>query len=150
VGDTKYDLVLTAGGVTSLTVGGFDYSNATGAITIIDPIAGQVEDLPVPLSQARADSCAILLDDGTALVAGGAWKDTTLHSARNVDLIAPDRSVRTAVGASGDGLLQAARHKAACLKLRDGSVLISGGLQYPAAGGTPVVLNTAEIYVPAR
>ena len=151
---TVDDLVLTAGGVTALTVGAFDDSNATAAITIIDPVAGQVFDLPAPLSQARADACAVLLDDGTALVAGGAWKDAGgAHSARNVDLIAADRSVRKAFGPpnnAGDGMLQAARHRAACLKLRDGSVLVSGGLQFPAVGGTPVVLDSAEIYMPAQ
>ena len=151
---TLDDLVLTAGGVTALTVGAFDESNATAAITLIDPMAGQVFDLPVPLSQARADACAVLLDDGTALVAGGAWKDTGGgHSARSVDLIGADRSVRKAFGppnGTGDGMLQAARHRAACLKLRDGSVLVSGGLHYPAGGGTPVVLDSAEIYMPAQ
>jgi galactose oxidase-like protein len=149
---TVDDLVLTAGGVTSLTVGGFDYSNTTAAITLIDPAGEQVFDLPSPLSQARADACALLLDDGTALVAGGAWKDAAgLHSARSVDLIGSDRSVRVAFGPPGgvgDGLLQAARHRAACLKLKDGSVLVTGGLQYPAAGGQPTVLDSAEIYQP--
>ena len=149
---TVDDLVMTAGGVTALTVGGFDYSNATAAITLIDPLAGQVYDLPEPLSQARADSCAALLDDGTVLVAGGAWKDANgIHTGRNVDLIAPDHSVRLARGppdGSGDGMLEAARHHAACLKLPDGSVLVTGGLQYPDGGGQPVVLDSAEIYMP--
>ena len=151
---TMDELVLTAGGVTALTVGAFDYSNATAAITLIDPTAGQVFDLPAPLSQARADACAVLLDDGTALVAGGAWKDAGgSHSARSVDLIGADRSVRKASGppnGTGDGMLQTARHRAACLKLRDGSVLLSGGLQFPAGGGTPAVLDSAEIYMPAQ
>src|SRR5207253_646834 len=117
---TVDDMILTAGGVTALTVGAFDYSNATAAITLIDPTAGQVYDLPDPLSQARADSCAALLDDGGVLIAGGAWKDGSgIHSARSVDLVAPDHSVRLARGPPnglGDGLLQSARHKAACLK----------------------------------
>jgi hypothetical protein len=29
-------------------------------------------------------------------------------------------------------------------------VMVSGGLQYPAAGGQPIVLDTAEIYMPVR
>lgn len=149
---TLDDLVLTAGGVVSMTVGGFDYSNATAAITLIDPAGARVSDLPATLSQARADSCAALLDDGSALVAGGAWKDSSgLHSGRSVDLIGPDRSVRVTLGppdGSGDGLLQAARHRPACIKLRNGSVLVMGGMQYPPGGGTPVVLDSAEIYTP--
>jgi hypothetical protein len=151
---TVDDRVLTAGGVVTMALGAFDYANATAAITLIDPAGGQVADLPARLSQARADSCAVLLDDGSALVAGGAWKDASgIHSARGVDLIAPDHSVRVAFGpanGTGDGLLQAARHRAACVKLRDGSVLVSGGLQYPAGGGQPVVLDSAEIYTPVN
>jgi hypothetical protein len=151
---TVDDMVLTAGGVLTIAPGVFDYANATAAITLIDPAGGQVADLPAPLSQARADSCAALLDDGTALVAAGAWKDSSgIHSARSVDLIGPDHSVRVAFGppnGTGDGLLQSARHRAACLKLRDGSVMVSGGLQYPAAGGLPVVLDSAEIYMPVN
>jgi hypothetical protein len=142
---------MTAGGVTSLTLGAFDYSNATAAVTLIDPAGGKVFDLPSSLSQARADACAILLDDGAALVVGGAWKDVSIHSSRNADLIGADRSVRTPYGppnGTGDGALQAARHRASCLKLRDGSVLVTGGLQYPAQGGQPVVLDSAEIYMP--
>ena len=145
------DMVLTGGGVTALTVGAFDYSNATAAITLIDPTGARVYDLPDPLSQARGDSCAALLDEGSVLIAGGAWKDGSgIHSARSVDLVAPDHSVRLARGppdGSGDGLLQAGRHKAACLKLRDGSVLVSGGLQYSSGG--VAVLDTAEIYMPS-
>ncbi len=149
---TADDMVLTAGGVTSLALGAFDYSNATAAITLIDPAGGQVRDLPDPLSQARADSCALLLEDGTALIAGGAWKDAGgLHSAKSVDLVGTDHSVRTPAGPDslpGSGILGAARHRAACIRLKDGTVLVSGGLQYPAAGGTPVVLDSAEIYQP--
>ncbi len=149
---TVDDMVLAAGGVLTVTDGALDYANATAAITLIDTAGRQVQDLAAPLSQARGDSCAVLLGDGTALVAGGAWKDVVgTHSARSVDLIAPDHSVRAAFGPPngiGDGLLQSARHRAACLKLRDGSVLVSGGLQYPPGGGQPVVLDSAEIYTP--
>ncbi|HUJ26702.1 MAG TPA: kelch repeat-containing protein, partial [Myxococcales bacterium] len=146
------DTVLTAGGVTAMTVGAFDYSSPTAEITVIDPPGGRVYDLPSPLSQARADACAVSLADGRALFAGGAWRDDAgLHSARNVDLVAADHSVRSPGGPDAlpdGGVLVQARHRAACIRLRDGSVLITGGMQYPASGGTPVVLDSAEIYQP--
>ena len=146
------DTVLTAGGVTAMTVGAFDYANATAAITVIDPLGGRVYDLPVPLSQARADACAVSLANGSALIAGGAWKDSSgLHSAHNAEVVAADHSVRSPGGPDAlpnGGVLVEARHRAACIRLSDGSVLITGGLQYPASGGTPAVLDSAEIYQP--
>ena len=144
------DSLLTAGGVTSWTMAP-DYAHTTAEVTLINPQAGTVGNLGQPLSRARADSCTATLEDGTVLVVGGAWQDNAgLHSARQVDLIQPDLTVRPAYGPeSGDGTLQAARHRAACVRLRDGSVLVTGGLQYPASGtGAPVALDSAEIYMP--
>jgi hypothetical protein len=145
------DTILTAGGVTALSVTAFDYSNATSAVTIIDPIGGKVENLKATLSQARADSCAAVLEDGTALIAGGAWKDASAHSARQVDLVSQSGEVRSPIGpftGTGDGTLAQARHKAACLRLKDGTVLVTGGLQFKATGGSAVALDGAEIYTP--
>ena len=104
-----------------------------------------------PLSKARADSCTATLEDGSVLVVGGAWQDNAgLHSAHQVDLIQADLTVRSPYGPeNADGTLQAPRHRAACVRLKDGSVLVTGGLQYPASGtGAPVVLDSAEIYMP--
>lgn len=150
------DTVLTAGGVTSLTLGAFDYSNATNEITVVDGVTPSVYNLPEGLSQARADSCAITLDNGTALIAGGAWKDGSgQHSAKQVDLVTLPindtpkvRSPQGPPGSSGDGTLQQSRYRAACVKLKDGSILVSGGLQLPTGTTTPVVLDSAEIYMP--
>ena len=143
------DTVLTAGGVTALTVGAFDESNATAAVTVIDPIGASVREVGA-LSQARADSCAAVLEDGTVLIAGGAWKDAAgLHSARQVDLVSSAAEIRAPVGpAAGDGTMSASRYRASCVRLRDGSVLVSGGLHVPPGGGTPVVLDSVEIYTP--
>ncbi len=145
------DTVLVAGGLTA-EADGNDYSSPTGAVTIIDSGAQTVLDV-AQLVQPRADLCATALEDGTVLVAGGAWKDGSgMHSASNVDLVAPlgaQTTVRSLAGpASGDWALQASRSRAACLRLRDGSVLVTGGLQFPAGGGTPTVLTSAEIYTP--
>ena len=145
------DTVLTAGGVTA-EVDNNDYSSATDAVTIIDSGQQYVADV-AKLVQARADSCAAVLEDGSVLIAGGAWKDGNgLHSARFVDLVVPAgraTTVRNLMGpAQGDWALQQGRTRAACLRLRDGSVLVTGGLQYPEGGGTPTVLQSAEIYTP--
>lgn len=147
------DTVLTAGGVTAYGSLGLDYSSATDAVTIIDPAKAYVADV-ARLVQARADACAAVLEDGSVLVAGGAWKDGTgLHAAQNAEIIAPlgrDTRVRNLQGpAQGSGwALQQGRYRAACLRLRNGSVLVTGGLTVPAAGGAPAALQTAEIYTP--
>ena len=134
----------------------FDYANTTGAVTIADPFTGTVTDV-AQLSQRRADSCAVLLEDGKVLVAGGAYKDAdgALHTSRLVDLINPDGAateVRQLQGptAGTSWHLQEARHRAACVRLRDGSVLITGGLRFTSSGGQPVTLDSAEVYVPGR
>ncbi len=144
------DSLITAGGVTSWTMSP-DYTHATAEITLINPQGGTVANLNQQLSKARADSCTATLEDGTVMVVGGAWQDNFgLHSARQVDLIGADLTVRSPYGPeNADGTLQASRHRAACVRLKDGSVLVTGGLQYPASGsGAPVVLDSAEIYMP--
>jgi hypothetical protein len=141
------DTVLTAGGVTALGLGAFDYSNATAEVTLIDPLGVAVNDVGT-LSQARADACAALLQDGTVLVAGGAYRNPSgAHSARNVDLVtslAGTWHVQPPGG--GDGMLRDARHRAACVTLNDGSVLVTGGQQYRTGGLD--ALDSAEIYTP--
>jgi hypothetical protein len=147
----KDDTVLTAGGVTSLPLGlgAFDYSSATAEVTLVDPIGVSVGNVG-SLSQARADACAALLQDGTVLVAGGAYRDAAgAHSARNVDLVTSlAGSWRVQAPGGGDGLLRDARHRAACVTLNDGSVLVTGGQQYKP--GAVDVLDSAEIYTPSQ
>lgn len=145
------DTILTAGGLTSLTLPP-DYSSATAEITVVDPLGGTVGNVG-QLSQARADACGAVLEDGSVLLAGGAWRDATgSHSAHQADLVASDGTVRSPVGpqsGGGDGTLQAARHRPVCVRLKDGSVLVTGGLQFPVGGtGTPAALDSAEIYTP--
>src|SRR5207237_7226261 len=110
---------------------------------VIDPDAATVTP-PGTLSRKRSDSCSALLEDGGALlVVGGAWKDNTgLHSAQEVDVISPAGEVNT------PRALRQARHGAACLRLNDGSILVTGGLQYVEGSGSivPVTINSAEIY----
>jgi hypothetical protein len=145
----KDDTVLTAGGVTlrPLGLGGFTYSNATAEVTLIDPAGVSVANVG-QLSQARADACATLLQDGTVLVAGGAYRDSAgAHSTRNVDLVGSlAGSWQVQPPGGGDGLLRDARHRAACVTLNDGSVLVTGGQQYKSSRVD--VLDSAEIYTP--
>ena len=145
------DTIITAGGVTSWAMAP-DYSHATAEVTLINPQGATVGNLVnQQLSRARADSCTATLEDGSVLVVGGAWQDNAgLHSARQVDVVSPELTVRPPYGPeNADGTLQAGRHRAACVRLRDGSVLVTGGLQYPAGGtGAPAVLYSAEIYMP--
>jgi len=147
------DVVLVAGGLTAAPQVSEDYANATAQITLVDPAAGSATALPQPLSQARADSCAVVLGDGSALVIGGAWKDPTnlQISGTTVDLVGVDNSVRPLIGpgtpAGASWELRDGRHRAACLRLGDGSVLVTGGQQFDATGKAQV-LDTAEIYMP--
>jgi Galactose oxidase, central domain len=147
------DRVLVLGGLTQATI---DYSSATDAVTVIDPLQATVADaVNNKLSQARADGCGALLEDGTVLFAGGAWRDAGgPHSARVADLVSTPStgtSVRSLSGPVPGNTwgLQMARHRAACIRLKDGSVLITGGFQFDASGNQ-VALTSAEIYMPAH
>ena len=158
------DSIAVIGGLTKTAI---DYSFATDAVTHVNPTATSptppVSDLAGSngrLSQARGDGCGVLLEGGAVLYAGGAWKDAqgksrSLNSTDVVSLTSNtnDVPVRTLQGPGGGTStawgLQAPRHRAACVRLRDGTVLVTGGFQYAADGsGAQVTLDTAEIYTP--
>jgi len=95
------------------------------------------------------------------LYAGGAWKDSAgmSRSVSSTDVVSltsngVDDPVRPLIGPAAGGTsttwgLQAARHRAACVRLRDGTVLVTGGFQYAADGsGLQTTLDSAEIYTP--
>jgi len=144
------DTIFVLGGSTTVNS---TYANATSAITVIAPDQATVGNATEVLSQGRGDGCAVVLQSGDLLYAGGAWGDTNgVQSTSSVDVITPSgqsSTVRALEGpsAGGDWGLQAARHKAACLLLADGTVLVTGGLQFQN-GGTPIALGSAEIYTP--
>ena len=143
------DSILVLGGSTSENDG---YLLTTSAVTVVDPAQALVGNATETLSQARADGCATLLANGQVLYVGGAWGDASgVHSTASVDLIEPAGTssvVRALEGPSpgGDWGLQTARHKAACLLLTDGTVLVTGGLQFQS--GSPIALGSAEVYTP--
>ncbi len=144
------DSILVLGGSTSANDG---YLLTTAAVTVVNPAQTLVQNATETLSQARADGCATLLANGQVLYVGGAWGDASgVHTTASVDLIEPAGAssvVRALEGPSpgGDWGLQTARHKAACLLLADGTVLVTGGLQFDGSG-SPFALGQAEIYTP--
>lgn len=152
-GRTRSDGMVVAGGVSAYSATD-PYATAVDTITAVEPVAGYIEDAPVKLSQARADACGTSLESGEFLLAGGAAKQGGANlSSAAVDLIQPDgrdATVRTLRGPGGGGSygLQMARHRAACLRLADGTVLVTGGLQFSGAG-TPIALDSAEVFTPA-
>jgi hypothetical protein len=146
------DTVLVMGGLVAATDSN-DYSSPTGAVSVVDPTGAQIYDTTALLNQPRAEGCAVALEDGQqVLFAGGAYKDSNgLHSGRDADIVTGSgrsTSVRSLQGpTTGDWALIGGRHRAACIRLRDGSVLVTGGLQANATGA-PTVLQSAEIYTP--
>ena len=158
------DSIAVIGGLTK-AVG--DYGFATDAVTQVNPAANTVGDVSGPkarLAQARGDGCGVLLEGGTVLYAGGAWKDASgkSRSASWADIVSltsngaddPVRALQGPIGPGPNGPalvwgLQAARHRAACVRLRDGTALVTGGFQYAADGsGVQTTLDSAEIYTP--
>jgi hypothetical protein len=103
------------------------------------------------MSARRADHTATLLPDGTVLIAGRGWFGSdgseafysTVNSAERYDPVTGTFSNTGNMAKDRDG------HTATLLK--DGSVLIAGGLHIvqPPPSYVTVVLSSAEIYHPA-
>jgi hypothetical protein len=155
-GRTRSDAIVVAGGATSSSATDL-YGSATDRVTVLEPVEGWVQDVAQRLVQARADSCGAMLEDGSLLVAGGAHRasggGTLDASSSAVDLVLPDgpaTQVRQPRGPAGamDGSLQGARHRAACLRLADGTVLVTGGQRFQG-NGSLVTLDSAELFEPS-
>jgi hypothetical protein len=93
-----------------------------------------------PVTTARQNHTATLLADGTLLVAGG--QDATGTPLASVQLYNP----ATRAWTSG-GRLASARCNHTATLLGDGTVLVAGG--QGGTAGSPVTLQTAELYTPA-
>jgi hypothetical protein len=135
------------------------YTHTTAAVTVVNRGQLIVGNATENLSQARADGCAVLLQTrgsqpAPILYIGGATGDSSgARSTASVDVIAPSglsSTVRALQGPTGGGnwALQTSRHHEACLTLADGTVLVTGGLQFNGASGTVVTVGSAEIYTP--
>ncbi|MCZ6690628.1 MAG: hypothetical protein O7H41_13615 [Planctomycetota bacterium] len=132
-----------------MIVGGFDRPDAVarppvGPCEIYDPRTHSLRltaDLPTP----TGDHAAVLLSDGRLLVAGGYRKAATIDDAY-VDRVAIfDPSQETWTVAAP---LLERRANAQAVSLRDGRVLMVGGVYSSAASG-PVQPRATEVYDPA-
>jgi hypothetical protein len=87
------------------------------------------------MTVARANFASALLPNGTVLAAGGTNVGYT--SLRSAELYDPATRRWTATDSMGT-----ARQGFTATLLKDGTVLVAGG------GGSNVIFDTAEIYVP--
>ena len=121
-----------------LIVGGDDGSGTDGSVRasaeVFDPTTGQWSSAG-SMSQPRQGHSLVLLDDGTALVAGGDAGDDPFQS---VEIYDPSSGTW-----SGTEDMADARERFAAVLLEDGRVLVAGG------GGESGRLVSAEIYDPA-
>jgi serpin B len=132
--------VLVAGGVTSAepAEGAFGSYSST---KLYDPQAGTWSSTGL-LNVARYAPAGTLLHDGTVLVAGGTYIDSsTQRDLASAEIYDPGFGTW-----SRTGDLAAARTGAQAVTLADGRVLVVGG-RGPDSGELPVA--TAEIYDPA-
>jgi hypothetical protein len=141
------DSVLVVGGLTMPGAGQNDYSRVTDAVTFvtIDSNAVQTASSMLGADAARADGCAVQLEDGTRLLyAGGAsGAGTGAQSLSRADVLtaqAIDAPTNTAGG------LLVPRHRAACTLLRDGTVLVVGGLSFQHSATS--TLRSLEVFTP--
>ena len=153
-GDHDLDRVLVAGGFDTTFNVSTRLQHVSTVVEVVDAGANPprlVVPAPAALTVPRADACVAALSGGGAIVIGGDYSDSSsgmLKSTSTADLYTPATS-----GAGGlalalvDGPMKDARHLFACLRLADGSVMVSGGLQW-GSGGTPTTLDSAEIYQP--
>ena len=121
-----------------LIAGGDDGSGTDESLLasseVFDPATGQWSSTG-DMSQPRQGHSLVLLDNGTALVAGGDAGDDPFKSAEIYD---PSTGAWTSAGDMAD-----ARERFAAVLLENGGVLVAGG------GGEAGRLASAEVYDPA-
>ncbi len=99
-----------------------------------------------PLTASRGDVCVASLRDGRVLAIGGRTGEGTGHkSVSSAELLTPSPTGGMAVAEVPQ--LPVGRFHHTCTTLRDGSVLILGGVEQAPSG--PRVLSDAWIYTPA-
>jgi hypothetical protein len=99
-----------------------------------------------PPLAARGDICAAVLADGRVLTLGGRdSRGGQLESASTAELISSASDGTLTVEAVSP--LPSARHFLTCTALKDGTVLVLGGLK--TAGGATQTLQDAYIFTPA-
>lgn len=139
--------VLAAGGTTpnaQQATGGGQTIRPDSSTEIWDPATGQWTPAS-PLSSARFEHTATMLEDGRVLVVGGLGArdgGSTVSPLDSAELFDPSAGIFVATGRTAEG-----RTNHAAVRLPDGSVLVAGG-----AGGASgdVSLASAERYDPRR
>jgi hypothetical protein len=131
-------------------IGGFQEPASTGSSLDSSEIISTGGSFNVadgqPITASRGDLCVASLPDGRVLAVGGrTGAGNALQSVKNAELMAPNP-------AGGAQLLEVpplavSRYHHTCTTLRDGSVLILGGVEEAPSG--PRVLSDAWIYTPA-
>jgi hypothetical protein len=140
---------LLAGTDDLLLVGGYSEVGTVAPVNTSDLVrtrAGEVSGGP-PVG-TRGDICAVTLADGSILAVGGRTVDALGMPPRSdgsaVRIIANASGAPTAVAGPP---IPKGRYQHTCTLLKDGSVLVLGGLDEVA--GVPTVLQDAWIYTPA-
>lgn len=146
--------VLLAGGETRTSVGGPPYESFQYTETPVEerynPVTGQL-DQTASMQQRRHRHTATLLQDGTVLVAGGHSRTSLTgpttalqsHASSERYQILPNSPPSERIWTQAGNMLDARGGHTATL-LNDGTVLVTGGSQFP--GGS--VLDSAERFFP--
>ncbi|MGQ0503779.1 MAG: hypothetical protein ACT4TC_00515, partial [Myxococcaceae bacterium] len=145
-----------ADGSRFLLVGGYSTVNDTTGVQPVNTseILNTSDTLQTPslsegpnVASPRGDACAAALPDGRVLVIGGrAGQGAGTRSDATVELISPsDDGHATTLGLAA---LSTGRYWHTCTTLKDGSVLVLGGLS-EGAGGSLQILDDALIFTPA-
>lgn len=140
---------LLAGSDDLLLVGGYSDVATVAPLATSDLVrtrAGEVSGGP-PVG-SRGDICAVTLADGSILAVGGRTVDALGMPPRSdgsaVRIVANPSGGPTAVAAPP---LPKGRYQHTCTLMKDGSVLVLGGVEEIA--GVPTVLQDAWIFTPA-
>jgi hypothetical protein len=123
-----------------LTLGGPWTDDPSPAAELYDPSAGSFTATR-PMNAVRATQTAVLLSNGTVLVAGGDYRFSATEVFSSGEIYDPATG---AFSASGRMTIHRVFHTSTLLV--DGTVLIAGGQTF---NGSPRQLDTAEIYRPA-
>lgn len=131
-----------------LVIGGYKDLADTQPLASSELIANTTVGPGPAMDSARAEVCAVSLQDGSVFVSGGTTPDTIAGAVRSdtrTTLI--KLSTAGGTGVLGGPQLPVARHDHTCTVLSDGSVLILGGVNR-TTGGSEDVLQDAWIYTP--
>lgn len=141
--ERQYHTVTPLAGDRVLVVGGLDrYFRDIGAAELYDPVCG-ISTPTTGTARGRARHTATLLDDGSVLVAGGYTAYSLPHSLSHAETFDPPTGTFVSTLP-----LVLPRYQHTATRLRDGRVLLVGGV-VPAKNAYGIANTaTAEIYDP--